>query len=214
MAWHDGITHIVATPHSNDQYPYDRQALQETLDKLMEMTGGKPALSLGCDFHFSFDNIQNALANPGHFTIGRTPYLLLEFSDFSLPPNVDDLLAKFINIGLRPIITHPERNPILRRTPQRVIEWVRGGVLMQVTANALTNRWGQKARAMAKWLLEQGAVHVLATDAHGVDSRPPILSAGREEARKIAGEAVAEMLVQGNPCAILAGEEVPYRPKI
>ena len=214
MAWQDGIEHIVATPHANDEYYYDRDYLQSLADKLVAETGGKPKLTLGCDFHFSFDNIQAALESPGKFSIGHTPYLLVEFSDYSLPPSIEEHLGKLINIGLKPIITHPERNPMLQRTPERVLHFVDAGCAVQVTANSLTGRWGQKALATTKWLFEKQAVHMLATDAHSLESRPPILSKARDEAAKLVGAEIAEMLVTGNPKAVIAGEGLPYFPSI
>jgi protein-tyrosine phosphatase len=214
MAWQDGIEHIVATPHANDEYFYDRAYYEELLQKLRDQTGGKPALSLGCDFHFSFENVQEALTNAGKFTIGSTPYLLVEFNDYSLPPAIDENLARLINIGLKPIITHPERNPMLQRTPERVLAWVSGGCAVQITANSLTGRWGRKAEATARWLFEKQAVHIIASDAHGVTSRPPILSEARNVAKEIAGEVIAEALVTLNPRAVINGEPMPYRPKI
>lgn len=214
MARADGIEHIVASPHSNDQYLYDRPYLQTLIDELAKRIGGCPRLSLGCDFHFSYDNITDALEKPGQFTIGNTPYLLVEFSDYSLPPTVDENLAKLINIGLKPIITHPERNPLLQRKKERVLEWVRGGCVVQVTGSALTGRWGRTAQSVAHWLFEQQAVHVLASDGHDLDSRKPVLKKAREAAVEIAGETVADGLVTLNPQAIVSGEAIPYFPRI
>ena len=56
MAAADGITHIVATPHCNHQYFYDRAEMEKSLDKLRELAASEPAraalsFSLGCDFH-------------------------------------------------------------------------------------------------------------------------------------------------------------------
>ncbi len=212
MAWQDGIDHIVATPHANEEYYYDRRYLEDLIPRLMEATGGKPALSLGCDFHFSFENITEALVNPWKFTIGHTPYLLVELSDYSLPPMIDESLGKLIDIGLKPIITHPERNPMLQRTPQRVLEWVHAGCAVQITANSLTGRWGKIANATARWFFDQQAVHILASDAHGLDSRPPILSEARAIVKQFAGEELAEALVTLNPQAVIAGLALPYCP--
>jgi protein-tyrosine phosphatase len=214
MAWQDGIEHIVATPHANDEYFYDRNYCEEILQQLRTAIGGRPALSLGCDFHFSFENVQQALANAGRFTINQTPYLLIELSDFSLPPSVEANLAMLINIGLKPIITHPERNPLLQRTPERVLEWVRAGCAVQVTANTLTGRWGRKAEAAAWWLLERDAVHILATDAHSLDSRPPVLSKARDLVREFAGDPTANALVNLNPRAVIDGQSLPYFPPV
>jgi protein-tyrosine phosphatase len=214
MACADGIEHIVATPHSNDVYYYDRPQLQRLLDELSQRIGHRPMLSLGCDFHFSYENIQDALEKPNQFTIGSTKYLLVEFSDYSLPPSTDDNLAKLINAGLKPIITHPERNPLIQRKPERVLEWVRGGCLVQVTGSALTGRWGKKAQSLAEWFFEREAVHVLASDGHNLESRKPTLSKAREAATGISGEFVAEALTTLNPRAIVNGEHVPYKPRV
>ena len=48
-------------------------------------------------------------------------------------------------------------------------------------------------------MLEEGIVHLLATDAHGVDRRPPNLGHGRVLAAKRVGDAEAEHLVVTRP---------------
>jgi protein-tyrosine phosphatase len=212
IAWQDGIEHIVATPHANEEYFYDRKYLEDLLQKLQGETGGKPALSLGCDFHFSFENVQDAFANPSRYTIGNTPYLLVEFNDYSLPPAIDDSLSELLNFGLKPIITHPERNPMLQRTPERVLDWVRGGCAVQITANTLTGRWGRRADSTARWLFDREAVHIVASDAHGLTSRPPILSEARTLVQHMCGENVADALFTQNPRAVIQGKPLPYFP--
>src|SRR5690349_3148245 len=77
MAAHDGIRHIVATPHANDEYNYDRERHLDTLQRLREASGSVIELSLGCDFHFSFDNIQDALTNRKRYVIGDSEYMLI-----------------------------------------------------------------------------------------------------------------------------------------
>ena len=88
IAARDGITHIVATPHSNDVYDYNRERFTEMLGQLHDSADGKLTFSLGCDFHFSYDNIQDAMNNPRRYTIGDSQYLLIEFSDYGIPPSV------------------------------------------------------------------------------------------------------------------------------
>ena len=89
LAVEDGITHIVATPHCNDRYEYNRERFTEMLGQLHDAANGELSFSLGCDFHFSYDNIQDALENPRRYTIGDSQYLLIEFSDFGIPPSVN-----------------------------------------------------------------------------------------------------------------------------
>ena len=212
VAAQDGITHIVATPHANDSYVYDRAMLRGMLTKLQMLAGEWPMLTLGCDFHFSYENVSAALANPDAFSIGNSQYLLVEFSDFALSPAVEDTLMRLEGVGLVPIITHPERNLLLQQDPKRILRLLAKGCVVQVTASSLTGRWGASAEKTAVWLLEHDAVHVLASDGHHPTRRPPVLSAGREAAAKIAGQDVARALVDDNPRAIISGEALPYLP--
>jgi protein-tyrosine phosphatase len=212
MAVNDGITHTVATPHANFEYPYDREQHAVRVQRLQELLAGSLQIHLGCDFHLSYDNIECLLVNPRRYTIGATRYLLVELSDYSIPPVMPDLLRQIMQLGVRPIITHPERNPLLLRNPGQVLEWVGGGALVQLTANSLTGSWGRRAQEMCQWLLEHDAAHVVASDAHNTGKRPPLLSPARKVLCDWKGQEVADALVQTNPAAILADSDLPYSP--
>ncbi len=211
MAVEDGITHIVATPHSNDMYDYSRERYTEMLGELHDAGNGRLTFSLGCDFHFFSENIQDALDHPRRYTIGDSQYLLIEFSDYGIPPSVtQDVLAIFSR-GMVPIITHPERNRPLLNRPETVLQLVEQGCLVQVTANAVTGAWGPKSKKMVEWLLKREAVHVIASDAHDPVRRPPIMSVARDAVAEIAGAEIADALVTHNPEAIVEGKSLPYR---
>jgi protein-tyrosine phosphatase len=209
----DGITHMVATPHANDRYHYDREYLKGLVDHLQQLTGDSPKLLLGCDFHLSIDNLRDSVANPTRYVIEGTRYQLVEFSNYGIPENTTDSFYQLGNVGITAVITHPERNPILRENLQRVVEWAEQGCVVQITGSALTGFWGERTRRAAVWLLERQAVHVLATDAHDLEKRIPILSTSREAAAEICGEDVAEALVEGNPRAIISNQPLPYFPR-
>lgn len=209
----DGITHMIATPHANDRYHYDREYLEGLLAHLRTLVGDTLKLGLGCDFHLSIDNLQDAYANPTRYAIEGTRYLLVEFSNYAVPQGATDSFLKLGDVGLTPIITHPERNPILRDSLQRVVEWAEQGFVVQMTGSALTGFWGERTRRAAVWLLERQAVHVLATDAHDMEKRVPILSTSRDAAAEICGEEVAHALVEANPYAIVSNQPLPYFPR-
>ena len=172
---------------------------------------GKLTFSLGCDFHFSYDNIQDAMTNPRRYTIGDSQYLLIEFSDYGIPPSVKQDVFAISSCGMIPIITHPERNRPLLNQPETVLELVEQGCLVQVTANAVTGSWGPKSKKMAEWLLKREAIHVIASDAHDPVHRKPIMSEAREAVAELAGAEVAEALVTHNPAAIVEGKSLPYQ---
>jgi len=209
----DGITHMVATPHANDRYAYDREYSQQLVAHLQQQVGDALKIGLGCDFHLSYDNLQDAVAHPARYAIEGTRYLLVEFSNYSIPQRIMDSLLRLGDCGLTPIVTHPERNPILRENLPRVAEWAEQGCVIQMTGSALTGAWGDRTRRAALWLLEHRAVHVLATDAHDMEKRPPVLSTARNAAAGICGEEIAEALVETNPHAIVTNQPLPYFPE-
>lgn len=206
----DGTTHIVATPHCNDRYPYDRGEYLAMCAELKQRVGDQLDVSLGCDFHFSYENIQEALRHPEKFTIGTTNYLLVEFSDYGISAVTTNALEQVSSTGAVPIITHPERNLILQKQPELVLKWIEIGCLVQVTANSVTGYWGPVAKKIATWLLKKDAVHVIASDAHDPLKRTPVLSGARRVAATICGDDIAGALVVQNPQAIVKGEPLPY----
>jgi protein-tyrosine phosphatase len=205
LAVEDGIKHIVVTPHANDTYRYDRDCVRECVAELDRRVGDQLSFSIGCDFHLSYDNIEDAILHPKRYTIAAKRYLLVELSDYGIAPQIGDSFFRLQSAGMTPIITHPERNAILQRRPEQIRAWVEAGCLVQVTASAMTGSWGETARQIAMWLLEVDAVHVIATDAHDDKRRRPVLSEARDTVSKHFGADVARALVEDNPMAIISG---------
>lgn len=204
MAEQDGVTHIVATPHANNEFSYDR-ALH--VDRLEELRVRAPGLSfsLGCDFHLSYENIEDALHHPERYAIGDTRYLLVELSEYSAF-NVSQTLYKLQTAGLVPIITHPERNPVILGNPELLNEFSDVGCLFQITANSLTGSWGKASQKLCEAMLKKNLVHFIASDAHGLRRRPPTLSEACRAAAKIVGTDAARKLVSANPSAVLTNQ--------
>lgn len=211
LAIEDGITHIVATPHADDTYAYSRDRIRDLVTELGKKVGGGLTFSVGCDFHLSFENVEDAITHPRRYTIDSGQYLLVELSDYGIPPQISGALVRLREAGMIPILTHPERNGILQRRPERVLEWIDAGCLVQVTASAVTGSWGDTPQRIALWLLEQDAVHVLASDAHDDKRRRPILSEARRHVSRRFGAELARSLLQNNPLAIVRGQSLPIR---
>jgi protein-tyrosine phosphatase len=91
------------------------------------------------------------------------------------------------------------------RTPSRLKPFIEQGCLLQVTAGAVAGRFGPAAEAIACDLLQQGLVTILASDAHNIEFRPPLLSEGLQRAASLIGEARAEALVLHTPWQIAQG---------
>ena len=212
MAARDGITHIVATPHCDGHYEYDRAYFTDMLATLSEVSEGRLTFSIGCDFHMSPGNIEDAMSDPRPFAIADTQYMMVEFDHHSIPANAGELLRSLLSRGMVPIITHPERNDYLMKDLKTVGKFVEMGCLTQITANALTGFWGPKSQTAAEKMLQKNLVHVVATDAHDLTLRPPVLSEARERVAELAGDEMAEALFTQNPGAVVMGRSLPPLP--
>ncbi len=110
----DGITHVVATPHSSNRYFFDYPLVRALRMELQEKIGDRLVLATGCDFHLNPENLDALREDAPRFCINQRDYLLVEFNEYSIPPAMDQTLHEIQLLGLRPVITHPERNAILR----------------------------------------------------------------------------------------------------
>lgn len=211
LAEAEGITHIVCTPHASTHYGFDPAANSARLTALREAlreSNVSVTLGQGCDFHISYDNIQDALANPSRYSINGRDYLLVELADYSISPNMQETFYELRLGGLTPILTHPERNPTLQRDPDRLIPWLRDGLLCQVTAGSVTGLMGRTAQKFAHRMLENRWVHFLATDAHNITSRPPLMRKAYNTVAKRYGAVYAESICVTNPMAVFEGRPI------
>lgn len=204
----DGVTHVVCTPHANGHFAYVPEVNAGKIAELqarLDSDGVALKVGLGCDFHLSYDNILEAKADPARFSVNGLGYLMVEIPDYGVPAALTETFYELQLAGLTPVLTHPERNPTLQADQTRLAEWMRGGVLVQVTGDSVTGKMGKTAERMAHQLLAKRWVHFLATDAHNVSSRPPRLSEARNLVAKKYGSAYAESLVTNNPRAVFDG---------
>lgn len=208
IAAEHGTTDVVATPHANLHYDYRPELVRERLAEVAGAAGNGVRLHSGCDFHLSYENIQDAIADPSRYTINQKCYLLVEFSDLVVFRNTPDIFARLQDAGMVPIVTHPERNPLLRQRIEDLARWVESGTRVQVTAQSLLGTFGRSAQVFCKALLDRQLVHFVASDAHDCERRPPILDGAHAWLSKHYSAAIAESLCVINPRAALAGDEL------
>jgi protein-tyrosine phosphatase len=229
----DGIRTILATPHTlNGVYQNDRSTIltkvrelnkkiaevrdQESEVRVPETSSAirnpQSAISLavlpGADVHFS-PELPQQIEEGKALTIGDGGrYLLLEFPVQGIPRGVEEVLFQLMVRGIIPIISHPERNFEIAYNPKRYLGMMRMGCLGQVTAMSLTGEFGEEVKRVADKLLKARLVHIIASDAHSLSGRPPLLSSAVRAAARIVGEAQARKMVTHYPQAVLEGQKL------
>ena len=208
----DGFTTVIATPHQLGRYegqngpPEVRRAvaklrliLAEQKVPLNIVAGGDVRVDHRLDAMLEADDICT-LADGGR-------YLLLELPHETYI-ELRNLIADLTRKGRTVVVSHPERNEVLNRHPQAVEPWLEKGAVLQVTAGSLLGDFGAHAAAAAWNWLEQGRVHLVATDAHHAKYRPPVMTEAIGQISHRVGEAVAKRICVENPLRVLLGEAV------
>ena len=210
----EGVTHVIATPHSSQAHRFVPELIRQRRDEIQEAFRGRIVIGTGCDFHLSFENLQAVQKDPLRFSLNQKNYLLVEFAEFAVPATADQTLHELQLIGLTPIITHPERNPLIRTNAERMFRWLRQGCYTQVTAQSLLGKFGRPAQDATKEWLAAGAIHFFASDAHNTTSRPLRLKEAYDEVAKLHSEDVARALFIENPMAVFEGQPIPFVPEL
>lgn len=214
MAAADGIRTIVATPHQLGNFAGNRGELVRRkvaeLDALLAAEDIPLNVLPGADVRIE-DGMMAGLLSGDVLTLAdRKRHVLLELPHelyFPLEPVLEQLAAA----GLDGVLSHPERNLGLLGMPRRLAalaQLVDRGCLMQVTTGSLLGSFGPASQELAEQMLQAGLVHFLATDAHGIRSRRPLLSHAFARAAELAGEQAARQICCENPARVAEGRDV------
>jgi len=210
----DGITHVVATPHSSNEYFFGFAHVRQLRDELQAKIGDRLKIATGCDFHLNPENLESLRKDARQYCINQRDFLLVEFNEFSIPPAMDQTLHVIQLAGVQPVITHPERNGILRSRPERLKKWVRQGCFAQVTGGALTGGFGAGSQQDALRWIGEGLIHFVASDAHNTRTRPLRLQPAYNVVLDQFGEEKARALFHDNPLAAFEGRQLPHVPEV
>jgi len=201
-----GVTHIACTPHIlpgvyHNRGPDIRSAIKQLQNKLTQKQIPLQLVS-GADVHMA-PNFVAGLRSGELLSIADSRYVLVEPPHNVAPPQLEEFFFELVTAGYVPILTHPERLSWIASRYETIKKLVQAGAWMQITAGSFTGAFGKTALYWAVRLLDEGCVHLIASDAHDPERRPPDLARGRESVEKRVGAQEAKHLVFTRPLGIL-----------
>jgi protein-tyrosine phosphatase len=217
MAVADGIKVMACTPHFMpgvyDNESSDVTQRVHTLNQQIRDEGIDLTVVTGCDAHIRPDFV-SCLRDGRILPVNNSRYVLFEPPHNIAPPRLEDLLFNIVVTGYIPILTHPERLKWIENNYEIFERLVSIGVWMQITGGSLTGRFGKRPKYWAEKMLGAGMIHILATDAHNLGSRPPILSDARDLVARELGADEANNMVLLRPVNILDNQDAEMSPPI
>lgn len=195
--YEDGVRNIAFTSHFNSE----RTTVEAFLEKraaayarLTEALKEEPMdfrFKLGSEVYFSPKLCE---LDAKALCMGDTAYMLIEFPTTHKPHFIKQTLYALQEQGILPLIAHIERYPYVLDDPTLLYEWVAAGAYAQINAGALLQ--DAKLRKKLCKFISWGLVHVLSTDTHSPDKRPPRMAEGIQMLQKTLGTEIADRIVR------------------
>lgn len=205
----DGITHAAMTPHvhpgrySNTRSTIEaattrfRAALASSTIPLEIFPAGEVRLTADIIDLFEQDEL------PFYGVLDGYRILLLEFPYDQIPLGTEKLTHWLLDHKIRPLLAHPERNKAIINNLEKIAPYVEMGCLLQLTAASVLGGFGPAAQDSSMLMLDRRWVSVVATDAHNLRYRAPMMTPAAHYLAKRFGRAYADELTCTTPSSIL-----------
>jgi protein-tyrosine phosphatase len=161
-----GIKKIIATPHiMADYYRNTAETISNALNILKaELVKENISIEVQAAAEHYFDETFEERVNEGKLMIMGDNYVLFEFSFISKPINAFPVIQKMKDMGLKPILAHPERYPYMDLEQYKILhDW---GVDFQLNTISLTGYYGIGAKKIAEELVDNQLVDFISSDMH------------------------------------------------
>ena len=193
-----GIKKIVFTPHFNpERQDLDMflQAREKSWEALRQADGFSEIgidTKLGCEIFFTMHLIEMDISK---LAFENTRYILIEFPTINRPYGITRTMQHILSKGYTPILAHVERYEYFTDDPVKLYDLVSLGCIAQVNAAAVVNTShirGVNALKYISWEL----AHIISSDAHSVDRRPPNTKAAYQFVEKKLGSQYRDWLIK------------------
>lgn len=208
----DGVTAIHATPHMREgDYLNERPEVLAACDLLRQallVNAIKLEVLPGSEVHLAPKLVDRAREGKILTYNDRGAHMLLECPYRNRPMRLSETVFELKVAGMTPVIAHPERIRFFQDEPEAYEQVIHQGALGQMTTSSLLGLFGSKVQKLSEDWVRRGLVHVLGSDAHDLEYRPPRLALARERWAALTDDAQAERATVAIPQAFIDGAVV------
>ena len=205
-----GTTDIIATPHHmNGVFSNKKPDILEAVQSLNSLLSDQRIplrIHPGSELHLVPELIQQIQSGEAMTFADKGKAILLELPKSVIPAGTEHILQNILYLGITPIIAHPERNSVLRGDSDRLSKWLKLGCKTQLTAQSCSGDFGSALQKICRRWVEEGWVHLVASDAHRSYGRSPNMQTGISKITQWVGQEKTDVIVKHNPQHLLAGQ--------
>lgn len=185
MSVASGVTDIIATPHTNRQGKIPPWTEIEDKAETLRAAAKKENIPIhiytGAEIELNGDVLRFLTGDSRQYCLAGSPYVLLELTEQSQPDIVESLLYEIQMRGYYPILAHIERFPILTGHPERLLRWMRKGILTQCNTGSFTGYFGSTLQGYVRDFYRNHMIHFLGSDGHRVEFRTTDIREAHQE---------------------------------
>ncbi len=138
-----------------------------------------------------------------------TKTLLIELLPNAYPAGFERFLFQMGTKGYTILIAHIDRYPYLLDSPRLLCQWVEQGCYCHVNASAVL--YHRRTLAFTAAAVRHGLVHLIASDTHSIEKRPPLMREAFSLLQKRCQSEQIEWLKQ-NPALLLQSKRLLSPP--
>lgn len=211
-SYRQGVRTIVSTSHRRKgMFETPEDIIAEHFQKVKEEAETRfPDLTLlyGGELYYTPDIVEK-LENRLVPRLNGSRFALLEFSMGTPWKTIQEAVSNFLMIGVTPVLAHIERYNALEFNKQRVQELINMGCYTQVNATHVLKPklFGDKLKVFkkrAQFFLDENLVHIISSDMHNLDKRPPFMEKAHSIIVKKYGSRRAKRLFETNAATLLS----------
>ena len=180
QAYRQGICRLVATPHYPSLHGWSAERIRDACSRVETAARQQidPCIEIrpGQEIYY-MDGILDLLDTGKILTLADGPYILVEFHPAIPYAELYRIVRQIRMRSYLPVLAHVERYRCLREKEERAPELAEAGALLQANYASVGGAWHSRTVRWCRRMLLERQIHLLATDMHDPQRRPP--EAGR-----------------------------------
>ena len=202
-AYTSGVTDIILTPHYIKGTKYEinneqKEKITNILREALRRTDMDINIYYGNEVYIDNDLV-NMIKDKKVATLANSRYVLVELPVNSMDNNAGNVFFNLRSNGYIPIIAHPERYVYFQKHPEKVMDYIKLGCLLQGDYMSLLGKYGKKAKKTLKILLKNGVIKFLSSDIHHSYNDYHIPEAEKRTLKIVKDESIVNKLFVENP---------------